>query len=120
MKRRSIFLGSSYYLKTNVSSLRNKSRGQVIGFASCGPERDGNPTYRGEMYAIYVLQAYQRDGVGHMLARAVAEQLQHDGYTSMLVWVLAGNKYSRFYERMGGIRIDRKYDTRDPYLVAYG
>jgi ribosomal protein S18 acetylase RimI-like enzyme len=97
--------------------------GQVIGFASCGPERDGNPVYRGEMYAIYVLEAYQRQGIGHLLAIAIAEKLLHDGYTSMLVWVLGGNKYSRFYECMGGRKIcAKKYEISGATLdlTAYG
>ena len=30
--------------------------GQVIGFASGGPERGGDPDYAGELYAIYLLE----------------------------------------------------------------
>lgn len=97
--------------------------GQVIGFASCGPEREGDPVYRGEMYAIYVLEAYQRQGIGHMLTMAIAEKLLRDGYTSMLVWVLAANKYSHFYECLGGKKIgSRKYEIAGSMLdlTAYG
>ena len=97
--------------------------GQVVGFASCGPERDGNQVYRGEIYAIYVLEAYQRQGIGHMLTMAIAEKLLQDGYTSMLVWVLAANKYSHFYERLGGKKIgSKKYEITGSMLdlTAYG
>ena len=29
--------------------------GEIVGFASGGPERSGNAIYRGELYAIYLL-----------------------------------------------------------------
>ena len=64
--------------------------GDVIGFADGGPEREGNQTYRGELYAVYVLERYQRRGVGHRLVSAVAQRLISDGMYSMLVWVLTG------------------------------
>src|SRR5207302_3626345 len=30
--------------------------GRIAGFASCGPERDGDGRYEGELYAIYLLR----------------------------------------------------------------
>jgi L-amino acid N-acyltransferase YncA len=33
--------------------------GQIIGFASGGKERTGDRVYKGELYTIYVLDAYQ-------------------------------------------------------------
>src|SRR5262245_12243764 len=38
--------------------------GQVIGFAAGGPERTGHAVYQTEIYAIYLLQAYQGQGIG--------------------------------------------------------
>jgi hypothetical protein len=32
--------------------------GQIVGFASGGPERSGDPDYKGELYAIYIADAY--------------------------------------------------------------
>jgi GNAT superfamily N-acetyltransferase len=78
------------------------ARGEVIGFAHCGPERSGNPIYPGELYAIYLLPAYQRQGLGRQLMRAVANGLLHHGLPSMLVWVLAANPSHAFYEALGG------------------
>ena len=80
--------------------------GDVVGFADGGPEREGNQTYRGELYAVYVLERYQRRGVGHRLVSAVAQRLISDGMYSMLVWVLQGNGPAcRFYESLGGQRV---------------
>lgn len=78
------------------------STGQIVGFASAGPERSGNPDYKGELYAIYLLQRAQGRGLGRQLAAKVMERLHADGYESMLLWVLATNPARKFYEALGG------------------
>jgi len=82
--------------------------GQVVGFASGGPERDGHPVYKGELYAIYLLQAYQGQGIGRVLVTQVARKLVETGHNNMLVWVLTGNAACHFYEAMGGKEVARK------------
>lgn len=76
--------------------------GDIIGFASGGPERGGDPIYRGELYAIYILPAYQRRGLGRAFTALVAERLWQVGMGSMLVWVLADNPWRPFYDALGG------------------
>jgi GNAT superfamily N-acetyltransferase len=78
---------------------------QIVGFASAGLERTGNPIYHGEIYAIYVLQSHQRQGLGRRLVEAVVGTLRNGAIDSMLVWVLAQNPACRFYECLGGRRI---------------
>lgn len=85
----------------------NESK-QVIGFASGGKEREGNPAYTGELYAIYLPKQEQGAGVGSTLIRAVAKWLLETGFDSMLVWVLKDNPSCRFYERMGGQYLTEK------------
>lgn len=81
----------------------------IVGFAQGGPERDGDRTYLGELYAIYVLQPFQRRGIGHSLFSAVTEQLILDGFPSMLLWVLQDNRPAcRFYEALGGKKVREK------------
>ena len=96
----------------------------VVGFAGGGPEREGNPTYRGELYGIYLLEAYQRKGLGCRLVSAVARRLLADGFGSMLVWVLKDNRPAcRFYESLGGERVGRKTIAiagADLVEVSYG
>jgi ribosomal protein S18 acetylase RimI-like enzyme len=70
--------------------------GQVIGFASCGPERTNHPDYTGELYAIYLFQQNQGHGIGRALTHAVTNYLQEQGYAGMLVWVLEHNPSRRF------------------------
>jgi GNAT superfamily N-acetyltransferase len=78
------------------------STGAVIGFAHGGPERNGAEDYRGELYALYLQAAYQRQGLGRQLTGAVVEGLLRHGLSSMLVWVLASNSCRAFYEALGG------------------
>jgi GNAT superfamily N-acetyltransferase len=76
--------------------------GNVIGFAWGGAERGGYPVYKGELFAIYLLEEYQRQGVGKHLLSWVAKRFLQQGIQSMLVWVLADNPSRRFYEALGG------------------
>jgi HAD superfamily hydrolase (TIGR01509 family) len=76
--------------------------GEIIGFASGGPERSGDPEFARELSAVYLLETHQRRGIGRRLARAVAERLAEAGPRSLLVWVLADNPSRCFYEALGG------------------
>jgi ribosomal protein S18 acetylase RimI-like enzyme len=78
---------------------------RVVGFASGGPERTGNPQFLGELYALYLLALNQRQGIGRRLTYAAVERLHTMGLTSLLVWVLADNPACRFYEALGGQRV---------------
>ncbi len=78
--------------------------GQIVGFAAGGPERNGDPVYRGEVYAIYLLAGQQRRGAGRRLMGAVAADLAAAGLHSLLLWVLAENAPARrFYAALGGV-----------------
>ena len=98
--------------------------GGVVGFAHGGPEREGNATYRGELYVIYLVQEHQNRGLGRQLVSTVAQSLLLDGLSSILVWVLDDNRRAcRFYESMGGERFGRKtvaVGGRDLVEVSYG
>lgn len=80
----------------------------IIGFCDGGKERTGNPVYTGELYAIYLVGAYQRRGIGRRLVAPLARHLLAQGMGSMLVWVLAQNPARAFYETLGGERVDQK------------
>ena len=97
--------------------------GKVIGFASGGPERSGDPLYTGELYAIYVLAQHQGQGVGRQLVISLVHRLLQKGMRAMLLWVLAENSARKFYERLGGQPVYEKSVTIGgiPCLeVAYG
>jgi GNAT superfamily N-acetyltransferase len=83
-----------------------EDEGDVVGFASSGHERAGEPGYEGELYAIYVLDRAQRRGFGSDLVRAAVGGLRELGLKDMIIWVLRDNNPARaFYEGLGGIYV---------------
>jgi ribosomal protein S18 acetylase RimI-like enzyme len=79
------------------------AEGALVGFASAGHERAGEIGFTGELYAIYVLDAFHRRGYGRELVRACVSGLRDMGLEDMIIWVLSDNQPARrFYERLGG------------------
>jgi len=79
--------------------------------------------YTGELYAIYLLDAYHGQGLGRRLFRAVADWLTRGGTASLLVWVAAPNPARHFYETLGGTRVRTKEDVIGGAIIeeiAYG
>ncbi len=66
--------------------------------------------YQGELYAIYVRQEVHRRGLGRRLTKALVQQLTDRHLSSMMLWVLASNPASRFYEALGGKVIRQRQD----------
>ena len=97
---------------------------QIVGFACGGLAREGPQTYKGEIYSIYLLQDYQRRGIGRRLLLSVAEQLMGAGIDSMLLWVFECNHSARrFYAFLGGEVVRRKnlsIGGADIMEVGYG
>jgi len=81
---------------------------RIIGFASGGRARSHPDRYDGELYAIYLLEDCQRQGLGRRLVREIVHALRERGFQSMIVWVLEQNPAIEFYRKLGGIPIDRK------------
>lgn len=97
--------------------------GQVVGFANYGKEREGDPDYRGELFAIYILKEFQGQGIGRALVQKAALGLLDMDISSMLVWVLSNNPYRRFYERLNGQYLrEKSLQIGDSVLqeTAYG
>jgi GNAT superfamily N-acetyltransferase len=84
--------------------------GQIVGFASGGPERSRRTIYKGELYALYLLKHAQRSGLGRQLVLTVADHLIKQSTSTMLVWVLATNPACAFYRRMGGKYVRSKME----------
>ena len=48
--------------------------GQIVGYIAGGPEREGNRLYGGELYSIYILKDFQRQGIGRNLIAAASKK----------------------------------------------
>jgi len=82
--------------------------GQIVGFSTVGPGRDKDIEFDGELWAIYLEDRFQGQGIGRDLFLASANWLKQKGYNSMYVWVLTENPTVNFYKKMGGKLISKK------------
>lgn len=86
-----------------VAFVAENEREDIVGIAVCGPEQSQNPVYRSEIYVLYVLPQYQRQGIGHALVAACVQHLvQQLAAETLLIWTMAESPYRRFYECLGG------------------
>lgn len=98
------------------------AEGTIAGFAIGGKERSGLPGITSEIFAIYVLKEFQGRGIGRELVRAYVRDLLAGGDRSMLIWALEANPYRRFYERCGGMPVEKKMvtiGTRELIEIGY-
>lgn len=71
---------------------------RVVGFVGYGPASGEEGT--GEIFALYVLEEYQKRGIGYALMREALSRLE--GCRVVVLWALKENdKAIRFYERVG-------------------
>lgn len=95
----------------------------IIGFAAAGPERESNPMYQGELYAIYINQDYQSKGVGSALFLSILKKLENTGINSLVLWALSASPYRKFYEKHGGKPVQSKLLEMEGFayqITAYG
>lgn len=81
---------------------------EIVGFASGGREQTNDPKYMAEVYAIYILEDYQKKGLGKKLIKPVIEQLISNEFPNLVIWALEENTCRRFYESLGGKIVDTK------------
>ncbi len=103
-----------------VAEIKSK---QLIGFSVGGLKREGDPLYKGELWGIYILNNYQRKGIGTELFKKVIQHLLNIKINSMLVWVLKDNPYRFFYEKLKGKFVREKqkeFNGLFRLIVSYG
>lgn len=98
------------------------SRNQVLGFGSCGTQRDLALPTGGEIFSIYVHPDHQGQGIGRQLLLSLFFRLVQSGHTACVLWVLDRNPSRFFYERLGGRIVARQrlsYGGREVGANAY-
>lgn len=80
--------------------------GRMIGWASCGPSRESGGALAsclvGELYAIYLLPAFWRRGIGTRLLAEAEIALASDRFGSIEAWAFAHHAAARdFYLKRG-------------------
>lgn len=107
----------------NSIIVAEEEKGTIVGYSFNGPNRENDPIYTGEIYAIYILEKFQRKGSGKLLVKESANRLRSLGMRSMVVWVLKGNQSYRFYKSLGAHEVGRKSFDMDGHsyeVVSYG
>lgn len=67
------------------------------------------PLYSSEIYAIYILSDFWRQGLGTQLIKKAVTELQDMRHKSMCLWVMERNKNAiAFYKKLGGQRCGKK------------
>ncbi|KIL43446.1 GNAT family acetyltransferase [Jeotgalibacillus alimentarius] len=101
-----------------------EDNGEVVGFANGGEERSNKYSgYDGELFAIYILESYQRQGLGRKLIAPLVEDMKGKGLTSMIVCVLEKNDSKLFYEVLGAEKVDTvkiNFGGRELKEAVYG
>ena len=97
----------------------------IVGFVSGGPNRDieAFPEFMGELYAIYILKAFQRSGTGRKLTEALMREFLLQNVTSMMLWVAKGNEAEAFYKSTGGTKLTeeiKEFRGHPIVHIAYG
>lgn len=98
---------------------------QIVGFAHAGEPQETVEGFDSELYAIYLIEDAQGQGIGRQLMQACSDHLYAEGYKSLILWVLKANRNSRsYYEHMGGKIIKEGYyaptETFTIKTLAYG
>lgn len=95
-----------------------RDAGAIVGFGACGPPRDADLPYVGEIGALYVLRQAQGHGIGRALMDAMARDLAAAGRGNAALWVLHTNiPAQRFYEALGGRKVGERARTRDDWML---
>lgn len=83
---------------------------EIVGYIIGGENRysDEYPDINGELYAIYILETAQYEGLGQRLVYTLVEWLKENDFSNMLVWVLADNSAKLFYKKLGAGYLGRK------------
>ena len=84
----------------NLVAIQNN---QIVGFCDAGVAFEQHASYRGEIYALYILNQFKRCGIGKNLLDFAAGHLTQYSLIPFITWVLEDNKAAcRFYEKYGG------------------
>ena len=98
--------------------------GSILGYAGGGRNPDTGSPFSAELFGIYVLRDYQRQGVGSALLKSLAGWLSGQGHQSMLVWILRENPFRDFYIKTGAslLELTREVDYGGKKLtvLSYG
>jgi L-amino acid N-acyltransferase YncA len=90
-----------FVLEKEKEGLIGFAKGQLYNHAE-------HPAFLGELNKIYLLQKYQRLGLGRKIICKVANEFIQRGISSMLLFGDVNNSSNKFYEQMGAEKLFTK------------
>lgn len=97
--------------------LVSNEKGKLIGFAKGQTYAHNDlPQFSGELNKIYLLQSYQRLGLGKKLLQAVADRFLGMGINNMVLFGDPKNPSGKFHEAMGAHKL---YSPNGAFHGAY-
>jgi len=86
----------------DILYVAENDNGEIAGYALGRPGLSNIAAYDSELVALHVRHLCQRRGIGRKLVTTMAQQLEQQGFCSLMLWVLAENPSRLFYVRLGG------------------
>lgn len=104
-KRFCLFLGEKDKFLFVYSDNRTN---QICGYVQFGKPNEFIQA-DSEIYALYVLDDFQRQGIGKALMLEANKKLKENGNKNAIIWVFSDNFKARaFYEKLGGLYLQDK------------
>ncbi len=99
-------------IRNSTRVLVLESMGQIVGYATLGPNRISALPQSGEVYELYLLPEYQGVGLGKKLFLDARTELAKLGIGDCVVWVLEDNQPAvQFYTNAGGRMVAEGTET---------
>lgn len=76
--------------------------GETMGYLDGGRDREDPGKDLGEIYGMYLLEPFQRRGIGRQLMREAFRKFKDLGFREVRTWVLREGLARGFYEKAGG------------------
>lgn len=83
----------------------------IIGFASASLVGTNN-LFERELYSIYILKEFHRNGIGRLLIKAIVTKFIESDVRSMILWTLQDNPSRLFYKHLVGNIVDKRIIDR--------
>lgn len=89
--------GFSYFVL-----LAETSPGEIMGYLDGGRDRGDPGNDLGEIYGMYLMEPFQRRGIGRELMGEAFRKFKSLGFRKVRTWVLREGLARGFYEKAGG------------------
>lgn len=93
--------------KSNMQYIIKKDN-KIIAYLKLSKIKDDEYKEYIELQSLYVLQEYQKNGIGKELIQKAFNEAKKAGYKKMIIGCLEGNKSNGFYKKMGGKFIKKR------------